>query len=112
MKVSVESYNKASRITNEAKKLGFLARHNILFLPNKEQFDSDNENYIIGGFDDFNVKYIVYSVTSSNTTDLKDVSYSLDEFDTIMDVLNKRMMEYKNFVNQDKLKELEKDFEH
>lgn len=112
MKVSVESYNKASRITNEAKKLGFLARQNILFLPNKEQFDSDNENYIIGGFDEFEVKYIVYSVISSNTTDLKGMSYSLDDFDTIMDVLKKRMKEYKDFLNKEKLEELENDFEY
>lgn len=112
MEATVESYNKAFRITNAAKKLGFFATHNILFLPNKEQFDSGNDNYIVACFDDFKEKYTVYGVTSSNSTDWKGVDYSLDDFDTIMEVLKKRMKEYKDFLNQDKLKELENDFEY
>ncbi len=112
MKITVEQYNKMLRIADAAKKLGFLTRKHKVFLPNKEYFEFDNENFVIACFDGYKGKYTVYRVTSSHSTDWMGVDYNLDDFDTIMEVLNKRMMEYKNFVNQDKLKELEKDFEH
>ena len=112
MKVTVEQHNKVLHITEEAKKLGFLARGHKVFLPNKEYFEFDNENFVVACFDGYKGRYTVYTVTSSHTTDWSGKDYDLDDFNTIMEVLNKRMMEYKNFVNQDKLKELEKDFEH
>ena len=112
MKITVEQYNKMLRIADGAKKLGFLTRKHRVFLPNTENFEFDNENYMVACFDGYKGRYTVYSVTSSHTTDWAGKDYDLDDFDTIMEVLNKRMIEYKNFVNQDKLKELEKDFEH
>ena len=112
MKITCEQHNKVLRIIDGAKKLGFLTRKHRVFLPNTKNFDFDNENYMVACFDGYKGKYTVYSVTSSHTTDWAGSDYDLDDFDTIMEVLNKGMMEYKNFVNQDKLKELEKDFEH
>ena len=112
MKITVEQYNKMLRIADGAKKLGFYTRKHKVFLPNKENYEFDNENYVVACFDGYKGKYTVYSVTSAYSTDWIGVDYALDDFDGIMEVLNKRMMEYKNFVNQEKLKELEKDFEH
>ena len=110
MKITMAEYNKMVQIADEAKKLGFLVKKHRVFLPDKEYFEFDNENYVVACFDGYKGKYTVYSVTSSHSTDWRGVDYNLDDFDTIMEVLKKRMVEYKNFVNQDKLKELEKDF--
>lgn len=110
--MTLKQYNQVQHIECGAKKLGFLVKKHRVFLPNKENFEFDNENFVVACFDGIKGKYTIYNVISSYSTDWIGDDYSLDEFDTIMEVLNKRMMEYKNFVNQDKLKELEKDFEH
>lgn len=110
MNITIERYNKILHIADGAKKLGFLTRKHKVFLPNKEYFEFDNENFVVACFDGYKGKYTVYPVTSSHSTDWIGVDFDLDDYDTIMEVLNKRMVEYKNFVNQDKLKELEKDF--
>lgn len=111
MKVTIKQYNKLKHIEDGAKKLGFFVRKHRVFLPNKEIYEFDNENFIVACFDEYKGKYTVYNVTSSQSTDWFGEDYSLEKFDTIMEVLNKRMIEYKKFVNKDKLKELEKDFE-
>jgi hypothetical protein len=112
MKVTLKQYNQVQHIEDGAKKLGFLVRKHRVFLPNKEYFEFDNENFVVACFDGIKGKYTIYRVTSSLSTDWRGEDYSLDDFDNIMENLNKRMMEYKNFVNQDKLNELEKDFEY